>query len=151
MTLLNKAAIAAAIATAFALAAPLASADDGTTLEVSVKDHQFQPAEFKAAAGTPDRRIEIVWLASKRSVTVRRAGESCHAAAAAIGITERHHATRRVGAFGDPMIVVAADNPNPTRRDRADNKPDGMRPHRDDAWRRSGRSAAISGERARRG
>jgi plastocyanin len=45
--------IAIAIATAFAVSAPLASADDGTTLEVSVKDHQFQPAEFKAAAGTP--------------------------------------------------------------------------------------------------
>src|SRR5437762_2505084 len=48
----RKAAIAAAIATSFAVAAPLAGAEDGTTLEVSVKDHQFQPAEFKAAAGT---------------------------------------------------------------------------------------------------
>jgi plastocyanin len=48
----RKAAIAVAIATSFAIAAPLARAEDGTTFEVSVKDHQFQPAEFKAAAGT---------------------------------------------------------------------------------------------------
>jgi plastocyanin len=48
----TKAAIVAAIATLFAVASPLARAEDGTTLEVSVKDHQFQPAEFKAAAGT---------------------------------------------------------------------------------------------------
>jgi plastocyanin len=47
-----KAATAVAVVTGFAAFAPLASADDGTTLEVSVKDHQFQPAEFKAAAGT---------------------------------------------------------------------------------------------------
>jgi plastocyanin len=47
----RNAAIAVAIASAFALAAPLARAEDAT-LEVSVKDHQFQPAEFKAAAGT---------------------------------------------------------------------------------------------------
>jgi plastocyanin len=46
-----NAAIAVAIASAFAIAAPLARAEDAT-LEVSVKDHQFQPAEFKAAAGT---------------------------------------------------------------------------------------------------
>jgi plastocyanin len=52
MTPINKTAIAVTIATAFAVAAPQAIADDGTTLEVSVKDHQFQPAEFKAAAGT---------------------------------------------------------------------------------------------------
>jgi len=48
----TKAAIVAAIATSFAVAPLLARAEDGTTLEVSVKDHQFQPAEFKAAAGT---------------------------------------------------------------------------------------------------
>jgi plastocyanin len=48
----RKAAIVAAIATSLAAAAPLARAEDGTTFEVSVKDHQFQPAEFKAAAGT---------------------------------------------------------------------------------------------------
>jgi len=48
----RKAVLAVTIATSFALAAPLASADEGTTLEVSVKDHQFQPAEFKAPAGT---------------------------------------------------------------------------------------------------
>jgi plastocyanin len=47
----RNAAIAVAIASAFAIAAPLARAEDAT-LEVSVKDHQFQPAEFKAAAGT---------------------------------------------------------------------------------------------------
>jgi plastocyanin len=48
----RKATIAVAIATSLVMAAPLARAEDGTTLEVSVKDHQFQPAEFKAAAGT---------------------------------------------------------------------------------------------------
>jgi plastocyanin len=48
----RKAVLAVAIATAFAVVAPLANADDGTTLQVSVKDHQFQPAEFKAAAGS---------------------------------------------------------------------------------------------------
>ena len=40
----RKAAIAVAIAASFAIAAPLARAEDGTTFEVSVKDHQFQPA-----------------------------------------------------------------------------------------------------------
>ncbi len=158
-------------ATAVAVVTALASADDGTTLEISVvKDPPVRTGGIQGRRRHPDRRIEIdstaepiasalvpiavapfFWLASKRCVTVRRACESCHAAATAIGITERHHATRRVGAFGDPMIMVAADNPNPPGRHRADNKPDVMRPHRDDAWRRSGRSAAISGERARRG
>jgi len=52
MVTTGKAAIAAVIATSFAVAAPLARAEDSTTFEVSVKDHQFQPAEFKAAAGT---------------------------------------------------------------------------------------------------
>ena len=47
----RNAAVAMAIAASFALAAPLAKAADAT-FEVSVKDHQFQPAEFKAAAGT---------------------------------------------------------------------------------------------------
>lgn len=47
----RKAAIAVAVAMSFAAAAPLARAGD-TTLEVSFKDHQFSPAEFKAAAGS---------------------------------------------------------------------------------------------------
>jgi plastocyanin len=47
----KKAAIAVAIAGSFALAAPTVRAEDAT-FEVSVKDNQFQPAEFKAAAGT---------------------------------------------------------------------------------------------------
>jgi len=52
----RKIAIAAAVVTSCAFAAPLSRADGGTTFEVSVKDHQFQPAEFKAAAG-----VEIVF------------------------------------------------------------------------------------------
>jgi len=48
----RNAAIAVAIATSFVVAAPLARAEDGKTFEVSVKDHQFQPAEIKATAGT---------------------------------------------------------------------------------------------------
>ena len=48
----GKAAIVATIATSLAVAAPLARAEDGTTFEVAVKDHQFQPAEVKAPAGT---------------------------------------------------------------------------------------------------
>jgi plastocyanin len=47
----RKAAIAVAIATSFVLAAPSVRAGDAT-FEVSVKDHQFQPAEFKATAGS---------------------------------------------------------------------------------------------------
>jgi len=53
MKLIMKTATAAAVVTAFATFVPLASADDGTTLEISVQDHQFQPAELKASAGTP--------------------------------------------------------------------------------------------------
>jgi plastocyanin len=53
MKLLNRAIVAVAVATAFAAVNQMANADDGTMLEVSVKDHQFQPAEFKATAGTP--------------------------------------------------------------------------------------------------
>ena len=48
----RRAAVGMAIVASFAVAAPSARAEDGTTLDVSVKDHQFQPAEFKAAAGT---------------------------------------------------------------------------------------------------
>jgi hypothetical protein len=48
---INKAAIAAAIIAAFAVAAPPAKADDGTTFAVSVQDHPFQPAVF-ATTGT---------------------------------------------------------------------------------------------------
>jgi len=36
---------------AFAALASSANAEDAKTLEVSVKDHKFDPAEFKAAAG----------------------------------------------------------------------------------------------------
>lgn len=50
MTFITKAATAAAVAASFVAFAPLASAEE-TTFEVSVKDHQFQPSEFKAAAG----------------------------------------------------------------------------------------------------
>ena len=50
MKFITKAGTAVAVVAAFAAFAPLASAED-TTFEVSVKDHQFQPAEFKAAAG----------------------------------------------------------------------------------------------------
>jgi plastocyanin len=52
MKCIMKAGTAVAMVTAFAAFAPLASAADDTTLELSVKDHQFQPAEMKAAAGT---------------------------------------------------------------------------------------------------
>jgi plastocyanin len=31
---------------------PIARADDGKTIELSVKDHKFEPAEPKAAAGS---------------------------------------------------------------------------------------------------
>ena len=44
--------MAIALAAAGLAFAPLASADDSTTLEVSVKDNKFQPAEFKAKAGS---------------------------------------------------------------------------------------------------
>jgi plastocyanin len=53
MKFIMKTATAAVVVTAFAAFVPLASADDGTTLEVSVQDHEFKPAEVKAAAGTP--------------------------------------------------------------------------------------------------
>lgn len=41
-----------AVATLFVALAPTANADDGTTLEISVKDRKFEPAEVKAAAGS---------------------------------------------------------------------------------------------------
>ena len=50
MKFIMRAGTAVAVVAAFAAFAPLANAED-TTFEVSVKDHQFQPAEFKAAAG----------------------------------------------------------------------------------------------------
>ena len=53
MKIRNKAAVAAAIVAAFIAVNSPAMADEGTTLEVSVKDHKFQPAEIKAAAGAP--------------------------------------------------------------------------------------------------
>ncbi len=40
-----------AVATALVTLAPMAKADD-TMLEISVKDHKFEPAEVKAAAGS---------------------------------------------------------------------------------------------------
>ena len=48
-----KATIAVAIATSCAVAVPQSRAADATTFEVSVKNHEFQPAEFKAVAGAP--------------------------------------------------------------------------------------------------
>jgi plastocyanin len=53
MKLFNQAMIAVTMATALVAVSQFASADDGTTLQLSVKDHKFEPAEFKAAAGTP--------------------------------------------------------------------------------------------------
>jgi plastocyanin len=41
-----------AVAMLFVALAPTANADDGTTLEISVKDRKFEPAEVKAAAGS---------------------------------------------------------------------------------------------------
>jgi plastocyanin len=43
---------AAALLSALLSLGTMAIADDGTTIEVSVKDHKFEPAEVKAAAGT---------------------------------------------------------------------------------------------------
>jgi plastocyanin len=40
-----------AVAMAFVALAPMANAEDAT-LEISVKDHKFEPAELKAAAGS---------------------------------------------------------------------------------------------------
>ena len=44
--------VAIGFTTACLAFASLARADDSTTLEVSVKDNKFQPAEFKAKAGS---------------------------------------------------------------------------------------------------
>jgi plastocyanin len=41
-----------AVAVTFMALAPIARADDGKTIELSVKDHKFEPAEPKAAAGS---------------------------------------------------------------------------------------------------
>jgi plastocyanin len=46
-----KSAVVAAFASAFVSLSTMAIADDAT-LEVSVKDHKFEPAEVKAAAGS---------------------------------------------------------------------------------------------------
>jgi plastocyanin len=51
MKFITKIATAVAFASACVAFAPLASAES-TTLEVSVKDNKFQPAEFKAKAGS---------------------------------------------------------------------------------------------------
>ncbi|UFZ03346.1 cupredoxin domain-containing protein [Bradyrhizobium ontarionense] len=52
MTLIQKAQVGGAIALLMTAFAPLASAAE-TTIEISVKDNKFQPAEMKAPAGTP--------------------------------------------------------------------------------------------------
>jgi len=52
MKFIAKTAMAAAFASACVAYAPLASAADSTTLEVSIKDNKFQPAELKAKAGS---------------------------------------------------------------------------------------------------
>jgi plastocyanin len=53
MKFIIKTATAVAAVAALAAFAPLANADDGATLEVTVKDQKFEPAEVKVAAGTP--------------------------------------------------------------------------------------------------
>ena len=52
MKFITKSAMAVTFASACFAFAPLASADESTTLEVSVKDNKFQPSEFKAKAGS---------------------------------------------------------------------------------------------------
>ncbi|MGJ4930496.1 cupredoxin domain-containing protein [Bradyrhizobium sp. HKCCYLS2038] len=52
MTLFEKAGIAAGVALMMTAFAPLASAAEAT-IEISVKDNKFQPAELKAPADTP--------------------------------------------------------------------------------------------------
>jgi len=52
MKFIAKTTVAIGFASACLAFAPMASADDSTTLEVSVKDNKFQPAEFKAKAGS---------------------------------------------------------------------------------------------------
>jgi plastocyanin len=47
-----KSVTAAALLSGLVSFATLAIADDATTLEVSIKDHKFEPAEVKAAAGS---------------------------------------------------------------------------------------------------
>jgi plastocyanin len=47
-----KSVTAVALLSALVSLATMAIADDATTLEVSVKDHKFEPAEVKAAAGS---------------------------------------------------------------------------------------------------
>jgi TonB family protein len=69
------------------------------------------------------------------------------AASASDRITKRHHASRRISAFLDQMIVVAADDANPAGAGGAHDKSDMVRPHCDDARRRPGRRSAILRER----
>jgi plastocyanin len=52
MKFIAKLATAVVFASACMAFAPLASAADSTTLEVSIKDNKFQPAELKAKAGS---------------------------------------------------------------------------------------------------
>src|SRR4029077_14064719 len=72
-------------------------------------------------------------------------------AAAADGITERHHTARRVMTLLDQMIVMAADHPDATRPRGADHKSDVMRPNRNDAGSGAGGGSPISGEGNGRG
>src|SRR5438552_1985889 len=83
----------------------------------------------------------------------RTHGCVCHArdaAAAAFRIAKGYHAARRIRAFFDPMIVIAAHHPDAPGTARADDKPDVMRPDRDDAGGWTGRRMAISGKGDRR-
>jgi plastocyanin len=52
MTLFEKAQLAGAVALLLTAVAPQANAAE-TTIEISVKDNKFQPAELKAPANTP--------------------------------------------------------------------------------------------------
>jgi plastocyanin len=52
MRYVMKSLTAVALLSASVSLATVAIADDATTLEVSIKDHKFEPAEVKAAAGS---------------------------------------------------------------------------------------------------
>jgi plastocyanin len=45
--------VALLAAASFAFVIPAASAEDAVTVEVSIKDHKFEPAEIKGPAGKP--------------------------------------------------------------------------------------------------
>src|SRR3954465_12679957 len=88
---------------------------------------------------------------SKRRRTDRCVCYPCGAATAAGGIAEGQHTACRIGAFLDPMIVIAADHPDASGAARPNYKPDVMRPNGDDAGGRTGSRTTISGERDSRG